>query len=250
MRREEGARLMLRLLIMAAAGAAVLAFAGCGMKKEAERERMLSYIKEKYGEEFEFVEDYAGQAGKDYRMIVASDRRNPDRRVLVRFIREGGEGCFADNYPAFLLRKELEEKIGALAGSCFGVCKVFYKIPEFVFPAEYGQDMTADEFLKDSRSMAQFYIYPKETRGEKREWEERLDIFGKMNAANGWQIRGTLSLARERKDYEMITQENFAGSVYEGYEAVAELVFSMDENGGFRYRRWIDGGNPEKGSDR
>ena len=48
----------------------------------------------------------------------------------------------------------------------------------------------------------------------------------------------------------MITQENFVGSVYEGYEAVAELVFSMDENGGFRYRRWIDGGNPEKGSDR
>lgn len=240
----------MRLFTMAAAGVAVLAFAGCGMKKEADRERMLSYMEEKYGEEFEFVEDYAGQAGKDYGMILAADRKNPDRRVLVRLAREGGEDRFADNYPAFLLRQELEEKIGALAGECFGACKVFYKIPEFVFPAEFGPDLSADEFLGDPRSMAQFYIYPMQTQGGRREWEEKLDTLGKLSAANGWQIRGTVSLAREREDYDMVTKENFAASGYEGYEAMAELVFSMNESGGFRYRRWMERANPEKGSDR
>lgn len=248
MRKEERARLVLRLLIMAAAGMAVLALAGCGMKREFDRKRMLSYMKEKYGEEFEFVEDYGGQPGQDYRMILAASRHNPERKALVRLVREGGATSFSDNYLAFLLKEELEERIGASAESCFGTCKVYYKIPEFVFPSEFGPDMSAGQFLGDSRSMAQFYIYPQKTGGSRTEWEERLDDFGKRNAGSGWQIRGTVSLARERKDYEMITEENFVRSDYAGYEAAAELVFSMEENGGFRYKRWMERQNREKGN--
>lgn len=239
----------LRRLVIVAAGIAAVKLAGCGMQKEAEREQMLSYMRQKYEEEFDFEEDYAGQAGKSYTMILASSRENPERKALVRIRREGGERYFEDNYSAFLLKNELEEKITALSEPCFGPCKVFYKIPEFVFPEEFGADMSADEFLRHPCSGAQFYIYPEQTAGSGKEWVRRLAAFGRMNEASGYQIRGTVSLPESKKDYDMISEQNFDKSDYQGYEPMAELVFSMDEDGAFRYMRWMNQKVREKGED-
>lgn len=239
---------VLRLLTAAAAGMLFLGTAGCGMYKKNERSEMLSYLKDKYGETFDFVESYAGEAGKSYSMLLASSRKHPERKVLVRQSGRGGRRCFQDNYLAWILRQELEKKEGEMAKSCFGECKVYYRIPLFVFPPEFGAGMSVDEFLKNPLSMAQFYIYPASVSGSEKDWEQRLDEFVRQNAECGYKVRGTVSLPECERDYEGITQENFAGSDYEGYEAMAELVFSMDERGGLRYRRWTKRMAKEKGA--
>ena len=38
--------------------------------------------------------------------------------------------------------------------------------------------------------------------------------------------------------YDLITPDNFTGDIYQGYESVAEAVFSMDEAGGLSYLEW------------
>ncbi len=161
---------------------------------------------------------------------------------------EGGRLRFQDNYLAWILRQELEKKERETAERCFGECKVYYRIPQFVFPPEFGAGMSVDEFLKNPLSMAQFYIYPASASGSEKQWEQKLDEFVRQNAECGYKVRGTVSLPGSGSDYERITQENFASSDYEGYEAVAELVFSMDERGGLRYRRWMKGMAREKGA--
>ena len=239
---------VLRLLTAAAAGMLFLGIAGCGMRKRNERTEMLSYLKDKYGEPFDFVESYAGEAGKSYSMLLASSRKHPERKVLVRKSVEGGRLRFQDNYLAWILRQELEKKERETAERCFGECKVYYRIPQFVFPPEFGAGMSVDAFLKNPLSMAQFYIYPASASGSEKQWEQKLDEFVRQNAECGYKVRGTVSLPGSGSDYERITQENFASSDYEGYEAVAELVFSMDERGGLRYRRWMKGMAREKGA--
>lgn len=201
--------------MLIAAVFAISAAAGCGMRNECEKEEMLCFMKDKYGEEFEYIESYAGQAGKPYAMIRAESREHKDRQALIRMTEKDGKKYYEDNYLSYLLKEELEQKIGGLAQQCFGECEIRYKIPDFVFPRDFGLDMTADEFLKDPRTMAQFYIYPKDDGRQRKEWEKSMYDFRDMNTKEEYRIRGSLR----------ITDTD-------------ELLFSMDEEGNFRYMRW------------
>lgn len=207
----------IRILLMAVVSVfVIIGMTGCGMKRKFAIEKMLSYMKHKYGEDFVYVDSYAGQTGKAYIMILVSSSKHKERQALVRYSERDGRSCYEDNYLAYLLKNGLEERIGEFAGQCFGESKVNYKIPDFVFPSDFQTDMTADEFLKDSCSMPQFYIYPKDREGEHEKWEERAYDFQRSVAGAGYKIRGTVDLGNRGK-----------------------LLFSMDEKGDFRYLRWV-----------
>ncbi len=188
---------------------------GCMMKKEDDRERMLSYMKHKYQEEFLYIESYAGQLGKGYTSILVENKKYPERKALVRISVKESRRCFEDNYLAYLLQEELEKEIGQIAEECFGSCEVSYKIPQFVFPEHFHINMTAAEFLSNPYAMPQFAIYPKTTIKEQDIWEKRLDDFREKNAAKAYKIRGTICIVD------------------------TELAFSMDKEGKFRYMRWL-----------
>ena len=218
----------------------VLETVGCGMKKDYAVKKMLSYMKSKYGEEFIYVETYAGQYGSSYTMILVRSRKNPESTALVRLSEWEGRRRYEDNYLARLRKEELELKIGELARKSFGECKIYYKLPDFVFPTWFKADMSAEEFLRSPYAMAQFYIYPEDCEGSRAKWETRMEEFRISNAQEGYQIRGTLSLPQDREDYEMISENTFVNSDYEDYRARDELIFSMDKNGSFRYIRWME----------
>lgn len=209
------------------------------MDKDNKTEKMLSYLNHKYQEEFVFVESYAGQMGKNYSMILAESKNRPGKQVLVRMIWQDHSESFEDNYLAYLLKNELQQEVGALAERVFGECKVYYKIPELVFPQAFQADMGVQEFLRNPQSMAQFYIYPVEPPGQKEKEEDKLEGLEELCRKLGYQLKGTVSYPKSRKDYDFISEDNFAGSDYEGYEAEAELVFFMDGEGNFRYKRWL-----------
>lgn len=202
-------------IVLMAAILTISAVMGCGMRSECEKDNMLFFMKDKYGEEFDYVESYAGQTGKPYTMIRVVSRDHQERQALVRCMEREGKRYYEDNYLSYLLKEELEQKISTLAKQCFGECEIRYKIPDFVFPYEFSTDMTAEEFLKNPRSMPQFFIYPEDKAGQRNDWEERLVDFQKRNVENGYRIKGMLR----------ITDTD-------------ELLFSMDEEGNFRYMRW------------
>lgn len=214
---------------------------GCKMQRNYERNKMLLYMKYKYGREFRYVESYAGQLGKNYTTILVENKGNPKQRALVRMYKRQQRRIYEDNYLSYLLKEKLEKEIGTLAREQFGECKIYYQIPRFVFPEEFNKDMTFEQFLQNPCAMPQFYIYPANPEKEKEDWELLLKAFVQKNAQKGYQIRGTVSIAKNKENYEMITPENFAESDYNGYETSAELTFSMDNQGNIRYMRWISG---------
>lgn len=217
----------------------VCQIAGYRMSVDYEKNKMMSYMGCKYGENFDFVESYAGQAGKNYRMILVKSREHKERTALVRLSKKNGKRYYEDNYLSWILKDELEQIEGDFARQCFGECRIYYKIPEFVFPFYFKAEMTPEEFLKNSCSMPQFYVYLQDEQPDREEWEKKLQLFRKMNAEKGYKVRGTLSFAASGQDYEMINGENFVYSDYDNYQAADELLFSMDEKGNFRYMRWL-----------
>lgn len=202
--------------------------------REKETERMLDYMKKKYGEDFADEQAYAGQTGKAYAMRSVHSQSRPGESVLVRAMGRK-EVVFQDNYLAHLLKEEIEKTIGEIAGEIFGECKAFYKIPELVFPSEFPADMEVDAFLRHPLSMVKIYVY---VRNSPLDRQEQIDAFLEALSRKGYVIGGAVSYPAGDEMYEMITAEHFTGDIYQGYQSVAEVVFSMKEEGVLSYLRW------------
>ena len=119
---------------------------------------MVAYMEHKYGESFSVMESYAGQFGKDYTMLRMRINDKNQEGILVR-ASEGEETVYQDNYLAYLLKEEVVQLLTRPARQAFGECKVFYRIPELVFPAAFPADMEADAFLRHPLSKVRVYIY-------------------------------------------------------------------------------------------
>lgn len=195
---------------------------------------MLTYMEQKYGEPFQAMEPYAGQPGKEYTMLRVRSMGGNKEGILVRASGKKN-AVYQDNYLAYLLKGEIEQRMKELAGPVFGRCKVFYKIPELVFPEDFTGDMAADAFLRHPQSKVRIYIYVRSCPSNaQRQIEE---FFSRVNK-KGYVIGGMISYPVEEEMYKMITEENFKGDIYQGYQSQVEAVFSMDEQGELVYLEW------------
>lgn len=195
---------------------------------------MVAYMEHKYGESFDVMESYAGQFGKDYTMLRMRSKKRNLEGVLVRA--SGRDDiAYQDNYLAYLLKEKIERRIIQTAGDALGECKVFYKIPELVFPAEFPADMEVDAFLRHPQSKAKVYIY---VRGCPADIQRRAECFFLNVQEQKYIIGGIISCPLDEEMYEMITEANFKGDIYQGYQSRAEAIFSMDEEGKLVYLEW------------
>lgn len=196
---------------------------------------MLDYMEQKYGEPFTAVESYAGQLGKDYTMLKVRSKRRNTGGILVRAVKDKGKIIYQDNYLAYLLKNQIEQRIRELAEPICGECKVFYKIPEMVFPEEFPADMEADAFLRHPDSMVRMYFYIRNISQDKQGQLKRLlEAFNRQDYIVG----GVISYPADEKCYGIITEDNFTRDIYLGYQYDSEAVFSMDEKGNLAYLEW------------
>lgn len=196
---------------------------------------MLHYMEGKYGETFAAKESYAGQFGKDYTMLKVHSLDKKIDGILVRAVKSHDGISYQDNYLAYLLKGQVERKIKTLAEPIFGECKVFYKIPEMVFPEDFPADMEMDVFLRHPQSMVRMYFYVRSKPSDpQRQFEQLLSVFQK----EGYIIGGVVSYPVNASYYRMITRDNFIRDIYIGYRYYLEAVFSMDEKGSLAYLEW------------
>lgn len=197
---------------------------------------MVAYMEQKYGESFSVMESYAGQLGKDYTMLRVRGNDRNQEGILVRAF--GTEKIsYQDNYLAYLLKEKIEQLLTEPARRSFGECKVFYRIPELVFPAEFPAHMEADAFLRHPLSKVRVYIYVRNFTSLK-DIKERTDVFFSGLQRAGYIVGGVVSCSLDGEMYEMITEENYKGDIYQGYQSAVEAVFSMDERGELMYLEW------------
>ncbi len=217
MRRRQAAEPVLVLLLIICLGAC----------RKGENEQMLAYMERKYGEAFVEKEIYAGQFGEDYTMLRMQSKSRPGEDILVRVLRRE-KPVFQDNYLSILLQKEVEEKINTLAKPVFGECRVFYKIPELVLPADFPADMEADTFLRHPLAMVRVHVYARFIPEDVR--KQFQDFYTSLKE-KGYLVSGVISYPADEESYRVITRENFRSDIYRGYKSQTELLFSMDENG-------------------
>ena len=174
--------------------------------------KMLTYMEEKYGESFSPLGPFNGQFGKEYVMLEVKSQTGPQEGILVRRIPTKGQECYQDNYLAFILKEDLEKRIKEAAEQTLGKCRVNYRVPELVFPADFSTDMTAEEFLVNPLSMVKVVIEPEEIRKDP---EEMADAFLKSMKERGYCVGGAILFPDGQK-----------------------AIFSIGEEGILKYLEW------------
>lgn len=219
-------------------GIMMMALGSLHLHQKGEMKQMLKYMEGKYKEPFIATETYAGQFGKDYSMLKVKSSRSKTGGILIRAVKGENGYIYQDNYLAYLLREQIEQQMKMLAVPVFGECKVFYKIPEMVFPAEFPADMELDAFLKNPLSMVKIYIY---VRKGSSDVKEQLEQFLEALQGKGYLTGGVVSCPQNEESYRLITRENFTRDVYLGYQYAAEAIFSLNEKGKPAYLEWKEG---------
>ncbi len=196
---------------------------------------MLEYMEQKYEAAFTKQEPYGGQFGKNYSMLKVRCSEVKADGILVRNVWEGGKAIYQDNYLAYLLKEQIEQHFKELAEPVFGACKVFYKIPEMVFPIETSVDMKIEDFLKNSWAMVRIYLYIKESPLDKK---KQVEKFCMLLQEKEYLAGGLTSWALDGENYQKITGDNFTKAAYAGYQYETEVIFSLKNKNASARLKW------------
>ena len=196
---------------------------------------MLEYMEQKYETAFTKQESYGGQFGKNYSMLKVRCSGVKADGILVRKVWEGSKVIYQDNYLAYLLKEQVEEHIKELAEQVFGACKVFYKIPEMVFPIETSADMKIEDLLKSSWAMVRIYLYIKESPLDKKKCVKK---FCMLLQEKEYLAGGLISWPLDGENYQKITGDNFIRAAYAGYQYGTEVIFSLKDKNASAHLKW------------
>ena len=207
--------------------ACVIGVTGCMMNRPSFQEEALSYLQEKYNENFQWIEPAGGHFGSSRKSGYVSSSSLPGEKILVTGER-GNLETFKDNYMAHLLNDEASSKLQEIASSVDAQWRVFCKPKEVGL--SIGKNTTAMEYLQQGGGLVRLFV-------NNSDWEsirdDQMEAFRK-------------ALWRE-KIYANITvnalpQNTLAGITFENYEQYlnknGQGRFIMDEKGNFAISQW------------
>lgn len=122
-------------------------------------EAMMKYMKEKYQEEFTAGLCSTANWAYNYDSMTVYSDKFPNEFIQV-YRYENKE--FKDNYLAYLFREEVEQLVHEIAEPLFGECKVFMSISNFPVEGNLSRDASLSDFLKNSSSLDQIFLFIEE----------------------------------------------------------------------------------------
>lgn len=127
---------------------------GCMITQEDYLRAAEKYMKKKYGEEFEGKYFY----GSNNDSMYVIPKKNPNWYVTVRFDKPNFLNVkFHDNYFAFLVKEELEDKVKKEVESIYGKSKVFCNPLGFSLPDDWNKSTQFEEY--QNRKICNLEIY-------------------------------------------------------------------------------------------
>ena len=148
----------------------ITAMSGCSLKSLAVGD-FLSYMKDKYGMDFTFVEDtYYHSRSEDTIYVECSEY--PGEKIFVGrdSLNGGKEIAYHDNFVAIKYKQQTKELAEKMASDVLGECRVLHDPYDNSFqPDEFDNSTTFEEFISRNPSKIDIYILlpPEHTADEK-----------------------------------------------------------------------------------
>ena len=225
--------LLLLLVLILSIGAS-----GCMSNWESIREEMLQYMRDKYNEEFTYVDcmNHAEwrQPTTDIRVEPAAF---PGERVSV--CRDKKTGKMSDGYLALKVNAEVEKEISAAAFEVYGENKVFNNAQTNANSYYTLPDMSASAFLQIKPGITGARIWVTKDPSEK---DKDVEAFRQVLKVKGYYLDFYIVYIEEEA-FPSLNREN-SSKYYSGYVSRAETPvmmagsFMIDESFEFDLAEW------------
>ena len=192
----------------------------------------VSYMEEKYGEKFAYIEPTGGQLGRASSECWMRSEQFPEQRILAaRYQGEDGKFTFYDNYMAVLLHEDAWKEINSVVGTVFDDYQLFFFVTPAVLTA--GPDYTLEDYLKDPAANLSITIVSYSDRNET-SLSRMAEAFGERGIA----VHGLLFFADSGMDRGMITEDNIENYEVKSDWFQARANFTIESDGTVSYERW------------
>ena len=138
----------------------ILEGSGCGMAKPVSaQEKIISVMKEKYGEEFEFEGWAHKQYGSRDMTANVTCASFPGERIQAgQEENEEGKMIYFDDYMAYQNEEEMQTILENLVQEVYPTARVIWKISSSEFPREMSPGMSVKEIMESKESVFSAYI--------------------------------------------------------------------------------------------
>ena len=135
------------------------AMSGCSLKSWGAGD-FLSYMNDKYGMYFTFVEDtYYHSRSEDTIYVECSEYPGEEIFVVRESLNGGKEIAYHDNFVAIKYKQKTKELAEKMASNVLGECRVLYEpYDNGSEPDEFDNSTTFEEFVSRDPSKIDIYI--------------------------------------------------------------------------------------------
>ena len=152
---------------------------GCGMiKPVSTQEKILSVMKEKYGEEFEFEGWAHKQYGSRDMTANVTCASFPGERIQAgQEENEEGKMIYFDDYMAYQNEEEMQIILENLVQEVYPTARVIWKISSSEFPREMSPGMSVKEIMESKESVFSAYIVVNQAVNEEEKYYRQDKIY-------------------------------------------------------------------------
>ncbi len=218
----------------------IIGVSGC-MKNGSEnaehiKDDMLSYMNEKYGEEFELFDIDTQVWSASYTEMLVKSKDYPSEIITVR--RNYKTGKIKDNFISIILKKDIEDKIHELAGQVYPRSLVVFTPTGLTLPEEYNKNTTADVYCKEQVLTFLLLIEDNPTAVAR---EDDLEQFRQVLEKEGYQCNITIGYLNEGY-YDSLSKLELDDTVFDDAKGYVNTsgVFIMDKEFKFKSVEWSD----------
>ncbi len=110
------------------------------------KDMMMEHMREKYNEEFEFVNIDTEVWTAPYTEMIVKSEKFPNHRIVVQRYKE--TGAIVDNYMDFHMKERIEEELTEIVKKIYPKSKVFYRPGGRPVPNSVTPDISIAEYSK------------------------------------------------------------------------------------------------------
>ena len=184
---------------------------GCGMiKPVSAQEKILSVMKEKYGEEFEFEGWAHKQYGSRDMTANVTCASFPGERIQAgQEENEEGKMIYFDDYMAYQNEKEMQTILENLVQEVYPTAHVIWKINSSEFPKEMSREMSVQEIMESKDSVFSAYIVVNQAVNEEEKYYD-LEKLRKVLEDNKIRMSVALFFTLDEEAYQTVDGENYS----------------------------------------
>lgn len=193
---------------------------------------IVSYMEERYGITFTYLEETNGTFGGKSFTARLSCQEIPGAVILASCQKQDGGMYYTDNYMAHRFHESAFQKIDGAVSQVFEDYRMFFRTPDVLLDVKMPEDYTLENYLADPLAFKSVHILVSEEVDETA-FQALMDAFAGASIS----VKGLVAVQENWTETAGVTEETLGDYLANPDRVRTQVNFAL-ENGQLQYEKW------------